>query len=199
MILHQQLLQPATGPLLPWLALHLPSLTLALCEPKGNRITITQVAPFPGEITSATPITPDTLFDIAADIRHHLTHVTTGISTDILPLSSLHTSHSALGTSSSSLASCVFESSVYLLVNSLDGTTPGILHTGDPTALYLADPKTSILGHAQHFRSTVDLTVEGWLYWWEDALAHFQKLTIEFAQSTGTPVPQEIQDAVRHI
>ncbi len=182
MILQQQLPHPRNGPLLSWLALHSESLTLALCEPHAAVIRITPIS-YPSPIDHITNvISPASAPEdaIAAVIRHHMP----GRPIIILPLI---TNHPAIGTLPD-----------YLLLNSLDGTTPAILHTQHPVALYFADPKTSLLGPAERFRSSVDLTPEGWAYWWEDAQRAFQKLTIEFMQATNMPVPTAIAEAVKH-
>lgn len=175
MILHQQLPHP-DATLDPWFALHCESLTIAICQPNDSRIHISLVNPTKpaNEITNAT--TRADLNIIAADIRHHLPHYTTSIS---------------------SLPNIQFPIAPYLLLNSLDGNTPAILHTQDPVALYLAE-ESGTLHPCQYFRSSIDLSVEGWAYWWEDAQRAFYKLTVEFMQATGAPVPPDIAAAVKH-
>lgn len=180
MILHQQILQPKEGISLSWLALHVESLTSVLCNPIScNLIEITVPPPFHGPITNITDTPPhDLCAIIASDIQSHITGLRTRVAT-------LPSGHSALGTQD------------YILVNSLDGTTPAILHTQDPVALYLADA-SGTLGSAERFRSATDLSAEGWAYWWEDAQRAFHKLTIAFMQQADIRVPQSIADAVKH-
>lgn len=187
MILHQQILQPETGPREPWLALHVESLTLALCEQRGHAIHITaiHIIPPPSCVTSLNDLVPFLCADeVSRDIRRHIA----GATTRTIQQSPI-----------SNLKSQIPDLPPYLLVNSLDGTTPAILHTADPVALYFADPITSTLSPAEHFRSTVDLSVEGWAYWWEDAQRAYHKLTIEFCQEAGIPIPKPIVDSVRYL
>lgn len=182
MILHQQLLQPEHGPREPWLAVHVESLTIAHCEDQGGTIRIhalkdgTEDFPF-SNTQKGNPIAFAMM--IEDDIAQHL-----GIRSSIHPLPA---SHPALGTLPD-----------YLLLNSLDGTTPAILHTVDPVAIYFAQDERGTLGHAEHFRSSTDLSAEGWAYWWEDAQRAFHKLTIEFFAGAGMEVPAHITAAVKH-
>jgi hypothetical protein len=185
MILHQQILHPKSGPHLPWLALHVETLTMALVSAYGDALRIQLIVQDSSALITSleTSITTSEIQEeIAADIR---AQGATCIIADPISSSSLE---------SSSLASCV-----YHLFNTLDGKTPAILHTGDPTALYLARPDTAILQHTEHFRSQVDLSVEGWAYWWQDAQNAFIRLTVEFAQACGHPVPAHIATAARYL
>ncbi len=183
MILHQQLPQPKDAPLEPWFAVHCESLTLFRCKPHGDAVAIFQLVPETSEtaITSCTAMGQFRAAEaVANDLRRHSEQVV--IDTP-LPLNS---QLSTLNTP-------------YLLLNSLDGTTPAIMHTVDPVFICMADRKTAILHPTEHFRSSVDLSVEGWTYWHEDAQAHFEKLTVEFCQATGIPIPARIATAVRHV
>lgn len=182
MILHQQLHHPESAPLEPWLAVHCESLTLADCEFRENKYRVTAINHESTDFMISN-VQRGNLVAFAAmiekDIYQHL-----GIKGSSYPLP---TDHSALGTLPS-----------YILLNSLDGTTPAILHTQDPVALYFAQDPRGTLGNAEYFRSSRDLTAEGWAYWWEDAQRAFHKLTIEHLQATGTPVPPAIAAAVKH-
>lgn len=164
MILHQQTPSPADG----FFSVHCESLTLAWCRPAGSRVIVT---PLPAPTGTAAveilhPVSPDQAARlIAADIANH------GPSR-----------HSAA-------ASTRPDPPEYLLVNSLDGTTPGIMRTVDPLFIVLADPDTGILGTPSRVRSSADLSAEGWAYWWEDARRAFESLTVDFCHAVGTPPP----------
>lgn len=190
MILHQQLPHPENGTPLPWFAVHSQLLGICLCEQTGNLITITPIIQENPKalISSLSRVqTTYTLDDIGGAVCRHFHQegfIARGIRLELKAPSPISNLQSPIPN--------------YILVNSLDGTTPGILHLGDPTALYLSEKNTAILQPTEHFRSAVDLSVEGWTYWWEDAQRAFLKLTIEFAQAVGTPVPEHIAEAARH-
>jgi hypothetical protein len=180
MILHQQLPHTKDAPLEPWFAVYVESLTLAFCRHYGDTVAITQLIP---EFTAPSftscppndyPILAEKL--ISGNISRH------GKNPVINPPSLLSQ----------------YSPPEWILLNSLDGTTPAVMHTADPVFICLADRKTAILHPTEHFRSSVDLSVEGWTYWHEDAQAHFEKLTVEFCQATGIPIPARIAAAVRH-
>jgi hypothetical protein len=180
MILHQQLLHPTTGPRHPWLALHVASLTLALCKQRFETIHIHPITLPRGPFTTAKPIRlKEALHQIGIDIQALLP--TTTIQTHAEEPSPIPNPQSQIPLS--------------ILVNSLDGTTPGILHLADPIALYLADPETSILHPATVASSQQDISAEGWAYWWEDAQRAFHKQTIAFYQACKLPIPEAIQSA----
>ena len=83
----------------------------------------------------------------------------------------------------------------WILLNDPEtGTTPAIMHTADPVFIAFADPASAVLRAPEHFRSSVDLTVEGWTYWWEDAQRAFEKLTVESVAAFGIHVPEEIRN-----
>jgi len=178
MILHQQLPHSKSDPL-PWFAVHCETLTLALCMPIGNRGRRLLIAVFPhatdAVITSSLAgmvSAPNVIGElIFADVAKSLQVLLQRIETLPNPESSLPE---------------------YLLLNSLAGTAPAIMHTSDPVFIAFADPATAILRAPEHYRSSVDLSVAGWEYWWTDAQQHFEKLSVESAAAHGITVPADI-------
>lgn len=191
MILHQQLPQPKTGPLDPWFAVHCESITLALCtswDTQGKRIQIE-------------------VFDHPKDAAIE-SHLSTGIrapnvigsliSEDICKDRKLRPGPievSAILSYESQPSTIDYQPPPeYLLLNSLDGTAPAIMHTADPVFIAFADPATNVIRAPEHYRSSIDLTVDGWAYWWEDAQRAYEKLAVESAAAFGIRVPEEIRN-----
>ncbi len=194
MILHQQIPQPTRGPLLPWFAVHCETITLALCtsfDNQGRRIQL-EVFDHPKDESIKSHLstalrTPNVVGSmISDDICKH-----GSFRTGLIEVTAIHSDDSQPSTiNSEPLPS-------YLLLNNLhDGTTPAIMHTADPVFIAFADPATAILRAPEHYRSSVDLTVEGWAYWWEDAQRAFEKLAVESATAFGIQVPEQIRSKV---
>jgi hypothetical protein len=84
----------------------------------------------------------------------------------------------------------------WMLMLSGEGTQPAIIHTIDPLFIAFVDPLTSRLDAPTYYQSQIDLSVEGWEYWWTDAQDHFEKLAVEFAMNYGQFVPEYVKSAI---
>lgn|GEM_PF-6762543 len=111
-----------------------------------------------------------------------------------LEITAVIESHSIQCVGKSALTYAQAEVPEWLLLNSEDSTTPAIMHTSDPIFISLADPTSAVIKAPEYYRSGVDLSAEGWAYWWEDAQRAFEKLTVESASAFDISVPKEIQN-----
>lgn len=69
----------------------------------------------------------------------------------------------------------------YLIVSRIDGTHPAIARTQDPHFVIDINERDQML-HTEHnfWRTTTDLSAQGWCYWWQDANTAYENLAPAF-------------------
>jgi hypothetical protein len=75
----------------------------------------------------------------------------------------------------------------YLIVFDANGGHPAIARTQDPHFVIDINEKLQML-HTEHnfWRTTTDLSAEGWCYWWQDAQAAYENLAPDIIAATTT-------------
>ena len=76
----------------------------------------------------------------------------------------------------------------YLPIWDHQGGQPAIIHTVDPMVIILADSKDErkLSTTTPYYRTNVDLSAEGWAYWWEDASLAWDDLIKPFLPTPGS-------------
>ena len=75
----------------------------------------------------------------------------------------------------------------YLIVFDINGENPAVARTQDPHFIIAINEREEMLSSEHSYcRTTIDLSAEGWCYWWQDAQAAYETLVATILDATSS-------------